>query len=840
MALLPVFLLALSSRRALPASATITSHQDFTTDTDLRDISFVDIKSYGAFSMTGGSISVYNCNFTNCQGDNGGAASFKTVKKATIVGCFIDNTKAGLGGAFYFENVEDASISSSNFTTCYADVGFLNWKEGGGVCVHQGGIEISNTNFTDCRAVYGGACYFENARAVGKGLTILQCIADYGGGVYCQAPGESLIWTGCSHIGCTARTEDGGGVSVPFKKGAHLQVARVEQCVFDGCTAAMNHDGHAAALRSIELVFSNCSVLNIPEQQVGKAVVLKGSSIISDGVVMRNNSCYGLELELAIGAWMTVTNLAVIGNRMCGITCTRGTVGFRGLQFCDNVDSAIEITPFASFTDCVFSGNRGGWSVVKSFCEFDNCLIADNDQFKFIVQHQMNFNNSLLRNNTGRVIDATAPVSFDNISVEDSRGECQAISIAFTKYQDNFTITNMHFLRCQATEDGSCIKVTECRTFTVLNCSFEGCSTTKRGGGLFAAKETCEFLHVQNSVFRRCNSTGHGSGVYAGVPTVVTSCEFEHNIGASGALYCAISLRIDITGTLFLFNTCNGINNDVGSALATTEVTELNVNSCLFVADMAMPGAAVCVFLNGFTENEVATFGDCCFNTSISDSDGAAHIHGKFRGNVTFNLPMCFDKSKEESLYFEGGQDPGAGMNIFNCIDCVPPGPSPTPSPPIPTPTQIPTPTFTLIPTATQTSSPSPSPTSSPSPTPTSSPSPSPTSAPSQSPTSAPSQSPTSSPSPTPTSSPTPTEVPTSETFEPTSEEPTLTPVPTEESHGLSTGAVVGIVFGIILFIIILILLIVCILKGRNKYVDTNFARTKLLYTEDWDDLGNH
>ena len=838
MALLPLFVLALSSRRASPVGETVTSHQDFTTDTDLRDISFVGINDNGAFSMSGGSISVYNCNFTNCQGDNGGAASFKTVKKATIVGCFVENMKAGNGGAFYFENVEDASISSSNFSTCYANVGVWNWKEGGGVCVRQGAIEISNTNFSDCRAVYGGACYFENARAVGKGLAILQCIADYGGGIYCQVPSESLIWTGCSHVECTARKQDGGGVSVPFKEGVHLQVARVEQCVFDGCTAAVNHDGHAVALRSLELVFSNCSVVNIPEQQVGKAVVLKGSSIISDGVVLRNNSCYGLELELAIGAWMTVTNMAVIGNRMCGISCTRGTVGFRGLQFCDNVDSAIEITPFASFADCVFKGNRGGWSVVKSFCEFDNCLIADNDKFKFIVQHQMNFNNSLLRNNTERVIDATAPVSFDNISVEDSRGECQAISIAFTNYQDNFTITNMRFLRCQTDQDGSCILVTYCRTFTVLNCSFEYCSTTKRGGGLFAAKDTCQFLHVENSVFRRCNSTGHGSGVYAGVPTLVTSCEFEHNIGASGALYCAISLRIDITGTVFLFNTCNGINNDVGSALATTQVTELNVNDCLFVADMAMPGAAVCVFLSGSTENENATFGGCCFNTSISDSqNGAAHIYGQYRGTVKFNLPMCFDKSKEESLYFDNGQDPGAGMNIFNCIDCEPPGPSPTTSPPIPT-TEIPTPTYTVIPTATPTYWPSP--TQSSSPTPTSSPSPTPTSSPSPTPTRSPSQSPTSPPSPTPTSSPTPTEAPTSETLEPTSEEPTFTPVPTEESHGLSTGAIVGIVFGVILFIIILILLIMCILRGRNKYVDTNFARTKLLYTEDWDDLGNH
>ena len=85
-------------------------------------------------------------------------------------------------------------------------------------------------------------------------------------------------------------------------------------------------------------------------------------------------------------------------------------------------------------------------------------------------------------------------------------------------------------------------------------------------------------------------------------------------------------------------------------------------------------GSAASVVIEKGSKNDTIDFQGCCFNTTVpGPHDGTpAHIYSQFVGSVTFVLPMCFDLSKEESLLFEGGQDPGQGMNIFNCFDCQP------------------------------------------------------------------------------------------------------------------------------------------------------------------------
>ena len=874
------------------ASTTVTYHQDFTSDTSLLDIAFEDIKPYSAFTVTTANIAVINCTFARCEGKEGGAALFRGVPLAVISGCSIESTGSRNGGGFYLDAVTNANITSTTFLNCKCS-GFWAEERGGGIYARLGILELENVTFTGCAGIYGGACYFEDMNVTGKSLTITQCHARDrgGGGIHWQAPGEGLRLFDSSFVNCTGIANGGGGaITIPFDSGKNVNVASVQNCVFDACDGETRDEGIVLILRAFDVVLRGSTIMNSPERQTGKAVFLKGSAITCEDVIMRNNTCYGMFFELTVAGQITVRNLRAIGNREFGISCTKGAIGFENMEFCDNLNSAIEIPPFAEFLNCVFRNNTGGWCVVSnSSCNFDNVVIENNNHFLFIIHRQAGFVNSIIRNNTQKVIDAYAPVLFENVSVIDGHGEVPSISISLAS-EENVTITDLHFKKCHCTGEGSCISCTGVQCLKFLKCSFEECSTEKRGGGLFMKSDSCQSMIVEDCVFTRCKSLDTGSALYTSVVTHVVSCQFDYNFGRSGTVYCAVSKGFDVRNTTFLFNECNTTGNDYcAGCLEIVDVTCANVTDCLFVSDKRKLSGMVSVKLTGGTADSTTNFEGCCFNTSVSDNEASVcHIYADYLGQVSFVLPMCFDKSKEESIYFSNGQDPGAGMDIFNCIDCQPPGPEPTPTPIPPTPTPEPTPTPTPTPTPEPTPSPTPSPTPEPTPeptptpvpptptpsptpepTPTAEPSPTPTPEPTPSPTPIP-PTPTPTPEPTPTSQPTPTPEPTpsptpTPTPEPTpSEEPstapptqthtteptpvpptptetpteTATQEPTEKSEIFNKEGIIGMSLGAVLIAIIVIAIVIICLRKRPTASDASMVHTELLYTEDWQELG--
>jgi hypothetical protein len=129
-------------------------------------------------------------------------------------------------------------------------------------------------------------------------------------------------------------------------------------------------------------------------------------------------------------------------------------------------------------------------------------------------------------------------------------------------------------------------------------------------------------------------------------------------------------------------NNVTFVNNSAAQAasLALTNVAFAFIAANFAFDKHLLPGA-VSVGLRG--NSVLVNFTRCCFSASDrADNDTTVvHINGSIVGTVGFALPICFDTTKEKSLYFQNGQDPANGMVIFECVNCAPPIATGTPWP---------------------------------------------------------------------------------------------------------------------------------------------------------------
>ncbi len=112
----------------------------------------------GAMDLSCRDMTVGDCTFHSCSGDNGGAVRFRCQDSMVSNCTFEDNEAAGDGGAFYTEWQSGNTIVDCVFSTNTAN------GNGGAICTYADGStgSVSNNLFQGNVALRGGAIYEEH------------------------------------------------------------------------------------------------------------------------------------------------------------------------------------------------------------------------------------------------------------------------------------------------------------------------------------------------------------------------------------------------------------------------------------------------------------------------------------------------------------------------------------------------------------------------------------------------------------------------------------------------------------------------------------------------------
>ncbi|KAK8861066.1 hypothetical protein M9Y10_012760 [Tritrichomonas musculus] len=324
-------------------------------------------------------------------------------------------------------------------------------------------------------------------------------------------------------------------------------------------------------------------------------------------------------------------------------------------------------------------------------CEGSNVSFSNNDLTQKIVIKSANtvvFNNSLI-SRFGVEIEA----SFINVvdsTIFSLSGKSSILLTGINHiFAKNITCyeNSVNYLQFSGTNNQSQI--------SILNSSFKYSPIQVSNAGIVCINGSQFNLCLGNLKGGALSIDNHvlQASIYK---CAFTECQSKVQIG--GAIYAdIISL---FTLELTSFDKCKSTKS--GSCLYLYGGERSTINNCTFHNDDENNAASV--YISDKSEDCQTIFVNGCFSSdavqSSNDDVLVRHIYSASLGIVSFNYPMCFDRSKEESVFFEKGQDADKGYNCYNCLDCGKmPRPEPTsiptgsPVPPTIVPTEVPTPT---------------------------------------------------------------------------------------------------------------------------------------------------
>jgi hypothetical protein len=240
-------------------------------------------------------------------------------------------------------------------------------------------------------------------------------------------------------------------------------------------------------------------------------------------------------------------------------------------------------------------------------------------------------------------------------------------------YPFNVTVLDSTIKDCYANSGGGAFFfATPPNISHFSNVIFSNTTAYRSIGGALAFPRGCGCAQIQGCQFRGCTVNGTGGAISVNGPNSwlsITNSQFEQNCAQEGGALWATSITsLVITVTTFSKNAAL----ELAVALSLSDVSNIAVDGCQFSFEKAALPGRVSIALRGNIQ-DIMLLG-CCFNSTaaIASDSTPAHIYGDFDGSIAFQLPMCFDTTKEKSLKFVRGQDPGGILDIFNCQVCLP------------------------------------------------------------------------------------------------------------------------------------------------------------------------
>ena len=641
------------------------------------------------------------CRFTNCKSRNGwGAAVFANAGSFSFNDCEVHDINAefsvihfqkgdqyGEFGAVKLERDKFINVQVNTSTDKEGDI----QCGGSGLSIRYSlNIELSVCTFTDCK--------FPNGRFHKcAGALLFESLGDN------PAEFTRVSLSGCTITGCNGKT------GCLYVKGTVQTFTITKNCKFSnsGSTDTQNPYSIYVDARTFSMEASTIASMD------------GGNGRLWLGGVNQPVSFTNCEFN----TWKTETLFVKSGGDI-GLTlsgCKFLTVTVSGQQ------SFLQGTNSLTVTGCTFktttsdraliSVNSGSCSITGSTVFEAMTVSASPGQQVLIFSgskltlESVTFNsssnvNGFLLVNAGDI--SLSKVYFKKLTVQRDPVPplLKFVSGTLTRFQncqfDTCTYSKAAFIRLEVSppsgdgikdclfkacvSDWALIKCTSGRLLTMNNCRFEELSGVKypllsieaSSLGISLSQTTLSNVKFSSNVANRNIIIFEGSAT--GASSV--SIDNMNVVGSSfkSLLSCPITESVVIDKSTFtdttmvmLLNipTCPSVylqNTDFSGCqgqVLSTQSPDVTLQNCGFsncYSDQPLIQLGLCSM----------TLAGCCFQRE-DQSRGSSYIKGPEDVKITPNLPLCFDRSQEESIDFNGANPLEAissSRNIFNCDNC--------------------------------------------------------------------------------------------------------------------------------------------------------------------------
>ena len=559
----------------------------------------------------------------------------------------------GSGGAVYIDTAA-ITLLNCNFSQCTTlpyETDKVEYN-GGGIYVNSAAtVILVGCSFTSCSAAQGGAAWFKDAASnvfVNK-TKFQQCVCTYGmaGAIGFASGFVEFEVHECSFVECKceayneSKTDCAIIYAISSGGACHITEShfsdtltgnQVHMMMIAGASLMMSvctfHQNYGAAKFDMSVL---CSWENVTYQNNDPSSVTITGTQATVGlthVVYENSG----DLKVTTNELLSLEDVSMKGNLVIEGTCARS------FKMCHFLGSTHQITcpvgVLATLEDVTFSE-----------CT-TNCLLC---QSELVTWGTILFDNCESATSLCeiKVADAASIVLVCNLSFVNCRAVAQASA------QSN-TATLLKFTEMQL------------EAIMVTACQFVGCTSEGNGGGFSVLTADVSSFILGNTTFDGCTSRGHGGGFHTTVERIyVIDCLFKQNKANNGAgMYAKHAVSLVIMESSFYDGISASKTGSVSLEYSNSESAWI-VN-CTF-AFRCTDSISSVVFTDGSIDC-VTLFSGCeftCIDGLKQPDRTGIHLWSNGTGICRFQLPMSFDATKSQSMYFFHGQDPAGSLDIF-------------------------------------------------------------------------------------------------------------------------------------------------------------------------------
>ncbi len=478
---------------------------------------------------------------------------------STFLRCLASNALKGEGGAIYITGA-NTTITGSDFMNCSAP------DNGGSIYVNGTNAKVEKSTFNITTAEVGGAIYILGSETTIDSSSFVDSSADYrGGAIYIEglkATVKDSNFTDSEVTGGIFNNTNPRGGAIYIKEnyatveGSIFNNSSVSTTVGDG--GAIYIEGDYAKILGSEFEYSSA--------HVGGAIYLEGDSCN----VSESTFTYSLANENGGAMYSTGSKSTVYNSNF---TNNLAELSGGGVYWFGGSKSKYNTVDGCIFTNNTAHGNTGDTSVTRGggaiyWSEGGERGTVKNSEFYYnSVQSTIDW-----KVDGGAVLwDKSSHALVDN---------CTFIGNFVTTNGDSSSTTAAS---CWA--QGGAMYLRPNTNYTVRNCLFENCSSSKEAGALYIQGQNSgsRMILLENSVFK--NNVAYANGQY--------------NINGGGAIQIKQCYNAVFNNLTFINNTANK-----GGALCVYDsVYNLVVTGANFTENKANRGSAISASVT-FTLND--------------------------------------------------------------------------------------------------------------------------------------------------------------------------------------------------------------------------------------------
>ena len=583
----------------------------------------------GAILWEGARGLIYNSTFTSNRGvgrngahSSGGAINL--VGDYTIVekSKFDGNTADINGGSIYASgnhvNITDSTFTNSNVTHTKEN----DYAHGGGAIYIEGhDTNIINSTFNQTNARVGGVIYVQGALAAIIDSTITNSYAVTGGAVYINGQHASVI--NSSFTNTDAKTTN---TFVTDNKGGAIYIlgnyTTIEGSNF---TRASAYQGGILYLQG-----QYCNVIN---------------SSLDHGYSYHDGGAY----------YSTGTDSNVTGSNFTNNTAgENGGAVYSTGSYC--------IVSNSNFTDNLaeLSGGALYWygGTNSKYNTVDGCIFTNNTAHGSAADTSITRGGGAIYWSEGGQYDTIKNSYFYYNSVQSTINQKVSGGAVLWDKSYHALVDNCIFVGNFVTTDGDgggsgpsgvwaqggAMYLRTNANYTVRNCLFENCSSSKEAGALYIQGLTSgntPMIFLENSVF--INNVAQAKG--------------NSNINGGGAIQVKQCANIEFNNLTFVNNSAN----KGGGLCVLDSVNNLVVNGATFDGNKASSRGGGIYASDDFTANNI-TFSNC----EATDAGGAVYVAGNSAKSIIQDSTFTNSRAKNGGAVYWGGAN---GIIINSLFD---------------------------------------------------------------------------------------------------------------------------------------------------------------------------